>query len=287
MGELHPIFYPNFQKSSMLHSTIYHAYPIFLSIILLEASLIQYSHRSTFSWKESLSSLGVLIGHRISNTVFGALPIVVFSFAWQHRLWTIPLDQGWGILLLFIGTEFCYYWHHRAAHKIRWLWATHAVHHSAQHLNLSAAFRLGWTGWLSGNFLFFIPLCWLGFHPLAVTTTLGLNLVYQFWIHTELIPKLGWLEWVLNTPSHHRVHHASNPGYIDRNYGGVLIIFDRWFGTFTSEQADRKPIYGLTHPLRSHNPATIALHEWQRLFQDLRCAKTWSARYRIVLGRPT
>jgi sterol desaturase/sphingolipid hydroxylase (fatty acid hydroxylase superfamily) len=288
MGYLISFSIPSFKKDfSMLYSTLYPAYPIFLAIILLEAALIQYSYRSTFSWKESLSSLGVFIGHRISDIVFGVLPIAVLSFVWQHRLWTIPLNQAWAILLLFIGTEFFYYWYHRVSHEVRWLWATHAVHHSARYLNLSAAYRLGWTGWLSGNFLFFLPLSWMGFHPVAVTTCLGLNLIYQFWIHTELIPKLGWLEWIFNTPSHHRVHHASNPVYIDRNYGGVLIIFDRMFGTFTAERADCTPIYGLTHSLQSHNPAKIAFHEWKRLFQDLRFAKTWRDRYRIILGRPT
>jgi sterol desaturase/sphingolipid hydroxylase (fatty acid hydroxylase superfamily) len=246
----------------MLHNFVYVAYLFVLVIILLEVVLIRRSRRSTFLWKESLTSLGVAIGHHITHAIFGIIPITAYSFAWQHRLWTISLDlsldlslnQGWTILLLFLGIEFFYYWHHRFSHEIRWLWATHAVHHSARHFNLSAAYRLGWTGWLSGNFLFFMPLCWLGFHPIAIAVGLGFNLIYQFWIHTELIPKLGWLEWVLNTPSHHRVHHASNPEYIDRNYGGVLIIFDRLFGTFTAEQPDRQPTYGLTHPLQSDHP---------------------------------
>lgn len=271
----------------MLHHLIYPAYPILLIVILLEAILIQYSRKSTFSWKESLTSLGVAIGHQITNTIFGIIPITAFAFVWQHRLFTISLDRGWAILALFLGIEFFYYWHHRSAHEIRWLWATHAVHHSARHLNLSAAYRLGWTGWLSGNFLFFMPLCWLGFHTVAVAMGLGLNLIYQFWIHTELIPKLGWLEWVLNTPSHHRVHHASNPEYIDRNYGGVLIIFDRLFGTFTAEQFDYRLTYGLTHPLRSYNPIIIVFYEWNRLFQALMVAKTWRDRCWAIFGRPT
>jgi sterol desaturase/sphingolipid hydroxylase (fatty acid hydroxylase superfamily) len=215
------------------------------------------------------------------------IPATASALIWQHRILTIPLDQWWAILLLFLGIEFCYYWYHRAAHEIRWLWATHAVHHSARHLNLSAAYRLGWTGWLSGNFLFFLPLCWLGFHPITVTLGLAVNLTYQFWVHTELIPKLGWVEGVFNTPSHHRVHHAANPEYIDRNYGGVLIIFDRWFGTFTAERSDLRPIYGLTHPLRSYNPMTIVLYEWHRLFQDLSKARSWRDRCGVILGRPT
>jgi sterol desaturase/sphingolipid hydroxylase (fatty acid hydroxylase superfamily) len=270
----------------MPYKLVYYAYPIFLVFILLEAVLIQRSGKPTFSWKESLTSLGIAIGSRISNLLFGFIPLSIYSFTWQHRLFTISLNQWWEIFLLFLGAEFCYYWHHRAAHEIRWMWATHAVHHSAKHLNLSAAYRLGWTGWLSGNFLFFIPLCWLGFHPIAIAVTLALNLLYQFWIHTELIPKLGLLEWVLNTPSHHRVHHASNSEYIDRNYGGFLIIFDRLFGTFTTSQPDLRPIYGLSHRLRSYNPVTIAFHEWNRLFQDLMKTKTWRDRCSLILGRP-
>jgi sterol desaturase/sphingolipid hydroxylase (fatty acid hydroxylase superfamily) len=271
----------------MPHQLIFFVYGIALAIALLEAMLIQHRGRSSFSWKESLTSLGIAIGHRISNALFKAISIATFYFAWEHRLFTISLARGWAIFLLFLGIEFFYYWHHRAAHEIRWLWATHAVHHSSRHLNLSAAYRLGWTGWLSGNFLFFMPLCWLGFHPIAVAMGLALNLMYQFWIHTELIGKLGWLEWAFNTPSHHRVHHAANPEYIDRNYGGVLIIFDRLFGTFTEERSDRRIIYGLTHPLRSYNPVTVAFYEWSRLFRDLMAAKTWRDRSQAIFGRPT
>jgi sterol desaturase/sphingolipid hydroxylase (fatty acid hydroxylase superfamily) len=264
---------------------VYLVYGVLLLIILLEAVLICYSRRSIFSWKESLTSLGIAIGHLTANAFLGIVPTSAFSAAWQHRLMSITLDRGWKVLLLFLGIEFCYYWHHRLAHKIRWLWATHAVHHSTRHLNLSAAYRLGWTGWLSGNFLFFMPLCWLGFHPIAVTMGLGLNLSYQFWIHTELISKLGWLEYVLNTPSHHRVHHASNVEYVDCNYGGVLILFDRLFGTFTPERPNLPRVYGLTYPLRTYNPMAIVFYEWCRLFQDLIAAKTWRKRCRMLCIR--
>jgi sterol desaturase/sphingolipid hydroxylase (fatty acid hydroxylase superfamily) len=270
----------------MPYNFIDSAYPVFLLLIVLEGILIQRNHSSAFSWKETLSSLGIAIGYRISNVLFGFIPFVVYSFVWQHRLFTMPLNKAWAMLLLFFGIEFCYYWHHRLAHKIRWMWATHAVHHSAKHLNLSAAFRLGWTGWLSGNFLFLIPLLLIGFHPVAVTIGLALNLVSQLWIHTELIPKLGWLEGFLNTPSHHRVHHASNLEYIDRNFGGILIIFDRWFGTFTEENSAHPPVYGLTHPIRSLNPVAIAFHEWGRLLQDFGGAKNWRDRTSVLFGLP-
>ncbi len=269
----------------------YEVYPILLVVvlgaILLEVLIGRQSKKRVYSWRESLASLGVALGHRLSQSVFAFIPTGLVVFAWQHRMATVPLDRWWSIPLLFIGIEFFYYWHHRAAHEVRWLWATHAVHHSVQYFNLSAAYRLGWTGWLSGNILFFLPLCWLGSHPLALLAGLSLNLVYQFWLHSELVPKLGVLEWVLNTPSHHRVHHASNPQYLDRNYGGVLIVFDRLFGTVAEEQPTIPIRYGLTHPLHSHNPVTIALHEWYRLFQDLSTAKTWGDRWRIVFGSPT
>jgi sterol desaturase/sphingolipid hydroxylase (fatty acid hydroxylase superfamily) len=282
------LLFPIFQTQTTMHNSLvfYYIYPIFLVMIAIEVILIHRSRPEAFSWKESFASLTIGIGHRLSNSIFMVVPLGAYSLIWQHRLWTIPMSQWWAIPLLFIGIEFCYYWYHRAAHEIRWLWATHAVHHSAQHLNLSASYRLGWTGWLSGNFLFFMPLCWLGFHPIAIVIGLQLNLMYQFWIHTELIRNLGWLEQMLNTPAHHRVHHASNHDYLDCNYGGVLIVFDWLFRTFVAENSAHPPVYGLTHPLRSHNPLMIAFHEWGRLFRDLFTAKTWRDRYRVAFGRP-
>ena len=261
-------------------------YPFLIFIMLLEIMVIRISNRSSFSWQETLASFGVAIGHKITMAMFAVIPMGMYAFIWQHRLWTIPLNNFGSICCLFLGVEFFYYWHHRFAHEVRWLWTTHAVHHSSRHFNLSTSSRLGWTGWLSGNFLFFLPLCWLGFNPTAISLTLGINLLYQFWIHTELIPKLGWFELVFNTPSHHRVHHASNPEYIDRNYGGVLIIFDRLFGTFTAEQSPCSIIYGLTHPLKSHNPFQITFHEWVRLFRELANSESWYDRYKTMIKRP-
>lgn len=270
----------------MQYVLTYHLYWFFLGLILIELMLTQHSNRYRYSGKESLASLGVAIGHFVTEAMFKAIELGALLWIWDHRLFTLPLNHGWNVLLLFLGIEFFYYWHHRATHRVRWMWATHSVHHSPEHFNLSAAYRLGWTSWLSGNIVFFIPLVWLGFHPIAVLTGLSLNLLYQFWIHTELVPKLGPLEWFLNTPSHHRVHHASNREYIDRNYGGVLIVFDRLFGTFAEERHSNPPRYGLTHPLRSHNPFVIALSEWRRLFKDLRMAPTWGQRFKVAFYSP-
>jgi sterol desaturase/sphingolipid hydroxylase (fatty acid hydroxylase superfamily) len=169
---------------------------------------------------------------------------------------------------------------------VRWFWATHAVHHSPNELTLAAALRLGWTGKLTGSALFFAPLVWLGFPPAAVLATLAANLLYQFWLHAPWMPRLGPLEWVLNTPTHHKVHHASNPEYLDCNYGGVLIVFDRLFGTFVDLRDDVPPRYGLTTPLVTHNPIRIALHGWLALAQDLRAARGVRAGLRILFGPP-
>lgn len=258
-----------------LSQFLYLSFVVFLSMILVEIFLSKRHGRANYSWQESLSSLAIAIGHHISLYLSFSISSSILYFAWEHRLTTIPMQQWWSIPLLFFGLEFCYYWYHRAAHKIRWLWATHAVHHTSQHYNLSAAYRLGWTNWLSGNILFFMPLSWLGFSPIAIVTGLMLNLTYQFWLHTELIPKLGIFEWIFNTPSHHRVHHACNSEYLDRNFGGVLIIFDRLFGTLAIEKSEHSITYGLTHALNSHNPINIALYEWWRLLKDLSTAKSW------------
>ena len=260
--------------------------PFFLISIVIEVLLIALWKKEKYSQRESLISLAILIGNRISKLIPIIPAAALIEFAWNHRISTISLDNWWNILLLFITLEFVYYWYHRASHRIRWFWATHVVHHSPEYFNFSAAYRLGWTGAISGAGIFFAPLVWLGFQPSSVITALALNLVYQFWIHTELIPKLGILEWFLNTPSHHRVHHGSNGAYIDRNYGGVLIIFDRLFGTFAVEEASNPPVYGLTHPIKSNNPFKVVFNEWIEIYKDLTSTNSWWERFCYLFAPP-
>ncbi|MBY0421837.1 MAG: sterol desaturase family protein, partial [Parvularculaceae bacterium] len=186
----------------------------------------------------------------------------------------------------FFAVEFAYYWMHRWSHTVRWLWTSHSVHHSAAEFTLPAAIRLGWTNVFSGAWLVFAPLMLLGFPPLVVVVLLAANLKYQFLLHTELVGKLGPLEWILNTPSYHRVHHASNPVYLDRNFGGVLIVFDRLFGTFAAERNEEKIVYGLVEPLRSNNPFAIALHEWGRMGRDALRARDAGEIWTALFGRP-
>ncbi|CDZ38296.1 Sterol desaturase family protein [Neorhizobium galegae bv. officinalis] len=254
------------------------------SFMLLEYLIGRLAHHDTHDLKESAASFGVAAIHSLVRPLEAALVAMPFVLAYRHRLLDIDITNAVGLLALFVAVDFVYYWHHRASHHIRWLWATHAVHHSPTRLNLTAAIRLGWTGNISGNFLFFLPLAWLGFHPFGIVAMLGLNLAYQFFIHTELAPRLGPLEWVLNTPAHHRVHHASNAGCLDKNFGGILIVFDRLFGTFAEAPKAELLRYGLRGRSNSLNPGRIALGEWAILWRDFRRAAGPAAKLRVLFG---
>jgi sterol desaturase/sphingolipid hydroxylase (fatty acid hydroxylase superfamily) len=235
---------------------------------------------------ETAASFGLAIGQNIIRGLEAGVVAIPFVVAYNFRLFDFDQTTPLAVAALFLATEFAYYWQHRAAHRIRWMWATHSVHHSATKLNLTAAIRLGWTGNISGSFLFFVPLAWLGFHPFSILSMLGINLIYQFFIHTEMAPRLGPLEWVLNTPAHHRVHHASNRSCLDKNYGGMLIIFDRLFGTFAEAPRDEKLRYGLIGVAPSRNPLRIAFGEWIAMWHDFRAAASAKARLRALFAPP-
>ena len=260
--------------------------PVVIAIATLEGVILSFVAKRAYDWRAALASLGDILGREALNFLPLSIVSPLIGWAWTHRVTTVPLHGISSFVLLFLGQEFCYYWFHRLSHRMRWFWATHAVHHSPNELNLSAAYRFGWTGRVSGTAIFYVPLVWLGFPPFAVFTTLSLNLLYQFWLHATWIPKLGWLEYVLNTPSHHRVHHAANPEYLDANYGGVLILFDRLFGTLIVERDDLPCRYGLTTPLKSRNTVVIAFHEWRNLARDLWTADSWRARLGYLFGPP-
>jgi len=260
--------------------------PLAVASIALEATWYLLIRKQAYPWKEMLASIGIHVLRVPAKLLTPLIVAPVAFFVWSHRLTTIPLDTAWGLALLLLGTEFTYYWSHRAGHEVRWMWASHVVHHTPEHINLASAFRLGVTEVASGNWAFHLPLYLLGFNPLAVAGMLGLNLFYQFWLHTDLIGRLGPIEWVFNTPSHHRVHHASNREYLDRNYGGILIIWDRLFGTFAEERAQVEITYGLVHPVGSLNPMRIAFHEWGAIARDVVGARSLGEGLRQVFGRP-
>ncbi|MDZ4842691.1 MAG: sterol desaturase family protein [Hyphomicrobium aestuarii] len=260
-----------------------------LTLVFIAAEII-YSrlsrHHDHHELNETAASVGVAFGDVVSRVLTSGLVAVPFLWLYQNRLFDIPLDNAWSLLALFVGVEFSYYWFHRASHRVRWLWATHAVHHSATHFNLSAAIRLGWTGQLTGAFVFFLPLALIGFHPVAIGLMVSLGLLYQFFLHTAYDVRFGPLEWVLNTPTHHRVHHASNETCLDKNYGSTLIVFDWMFGTFAQAPAGEPLRFGLKDRFPSNNPFEIALGEWRRLLCDLWAAPNFAARLKVLFGAP-
>ena len=197
-----------------------------------------------------------------------------------------PLDLGtsaWAYGAAILGWDFVYYWNHRASHESRWLWAVHVVHHSSEHYNLSTALRQPVAEGITLNVPYGL-LALAGVRPGEIEQARGINLIYQFWIHTEAIKRLGWVERVFNTPSHHRVHHGSNRQYLDRNHGSILILWDKLFGTFENE--DEPVVYGLTKNIDSYNPVTIAGHEWVDMTEDVASARTWRDRWAFVLRGP-
>jgi sterol desaturase/sphingolipid hydroxylase (fatty acid hydroxylase superfamily) len=262
--------------------------PAEIAIATLEAIVLAVVMRRSYDWRAYLASLADALGREYLVLTFLPLSLAApaIDFAWRHRLSTVPLNSAAAVALLVVAQDFSYYWYHRCSHRVRWFWATHAIHHSSNEFNLAAAYRFGWTGRLTGTGLFFVPMIWLGFAPGPVFIAASINLIYQFWLHAEWIPKLGWLEYVLNTPSHHRVHHAANPEYLDRNYGGIFIVFDRLFGTFVAERDDVPCRYGLVKPLRSNNPLIIAFHEWAALARDLWRSESWRGRLACLIGPP-
>src|SRR5215471_12231598 len=258
-----------------------------LIFIAIEFAYGHLAHHSEMhDPKETLASIGVALGNVVAKAFTSGVSALPFFLVYRHRLADIPLDTLWGWLALFLGVEFFYYWFHLAWHKVRWLWATHAVHHSARRFNLSAAVRLGWTGQLTGGFIFFLPLALVGFHPAAIAAMLALGLLYQFFLHTALPIDLGPFERVLNTPAHHRVHHACNDSCLDRNYGSVLIIFDRLFGTFAGAPGDEALRFGLKGRAQSNNPLIIAFGEWKHLGLDAWRACGLRRKLQVLFGPP-
>jgi sterol desaturase/sphingolipid hydroxylase (fatty acid hydroxylase superfamily) len=263
---------------------IYIAFPVFIVSMWIERALLRRQHRDTYEPSDAAVSLSMGIGNVVvAASIKGlvlALGLWVYQFRW-FELGRGPL--AW--LLLFFAEDLSYYAYHRAHHEVRVLWAAHVNHHSSERYHLATALRQSWTSPITG-FWFWLPLPLLGFHPLMVMTQQAISLLYQFFIHTELVDRLGPLEWLFNTPSHHRVHHASNARYLDRNHGGILIVWDRLFGSFVAEKAGEPPRYGLTTPLRSRNPVRVAFHEWCAIARDVRRARVWRERLALVFGPP-
>lgn len=227
----------------------------------------RYPQSAQYSLTDSASNAVLALLHEIGEAVAALVVLVIYYQLFDVRLFDIP-NSWWAFVLLFVLQDFCYYWFHRASHRIRWMWASHVVHHSSEKLNFSTAFRQSLTYPISGMWVFWLPLIALGFEPLTVIGVVLTSLGYQFFIHTQVCPKLGWLENIFNTPSHHRVHHARNDEYIDKNYAGILIIWDKMFGSFVEEDDNNPCEFGIVRQVKSHNPIALTFHEWRDMFKD-------------------
>lgn len=264
---------------------ITYAVPGFVILILAEMIYVKVAHKGRYQFADSATSLAMGLGNQVAGLLFSGA--VIASYFWLSQFRLFDLGWTWPVMLAcFFAEDHSYYWFHRIAHERRWFWASHVIHHTSQHYNLTTALRQTWTGALGVNFIFWLPLVLIGFPPAMVLMFQATSLVYQFWIHTEVINRMGPLEWVLNTPSHHRVHHAVNPKYIDANYAGVLIIWDRLFGTFVSEDAKEPPKYGIISQLGTFNPFRVATHEWIGMFRDVARSKSLGEAMGFLFGPP-
>ncbi|MBZ3692128.1 sterol desaturase family protein [Phyllobacterium calauticae] len=246
------------------------AVPFYILAILIELVAIRYWHRKgDFETRDTLTSLLMGTGNVAAGLLLGFVSVTALMWVWQFRLFDLGL-HWWVFIAAFVFDDLRYYCYHRIAHRVRWVWAEHVNHHSSQHYNLSTALRQSWTGQITGMFVLQVPMVLLGFHPAVIAFVYGFNLVYQFWIHTETIGKM-WrpFEFIFNTPSHHRVHHATNPRYLDANFAGTLIIWDRMFGTFVEELDEDVPRYGIVRNIGTFNPVRVAFHEWAGMLKDV------------------
>jgi sterol desaturase/sphingolipid hydroxylase (fatty acid hydroxylase superfamily) len=264
------------------------AIPFFLLLIFLEVYLNYRERKNNYLLKDSLASISMGLGSIVSDIISKSLAFV--AFVWLFENFGIFKEQlSWTVLgwvLLFFLDDFTFYWHHRLSHEVRILWAAHVNHHSSEQYNLSTALRQSWTE-IFYKYIFFLWLPFLGFHPLMVLTQISINLIFQFWVHTKFIKKLPpFIEFIFNTPSHHRVHHASNPRYLDRNHAGTLIIWDRMFGTFSAEKDEEPVVYGITTNIDTYNPLKIASHEFTSMWKDIREAPKFSDRLKYIFYAP-
>ncbi|MGC8120671.1 sterol desaturase family protein [Marinobacter sp. VGCF2001] len=245
------------------------ATPIFIAVTLWEYLKIRHDPR-LMDVAEAIRNFALGAGYQTTELLFaGLIAFPVYAFCYHYRLLDLELNWITGVLT-FVGVDFCFYWMHRASHRLRWFWAAHVVHHSSERMNFSTAMRQNATNIFNGTWIFYLPLALIGFNPVWIGIAYALSLVYQFFVHTTLVGRLpAWIELVLNTPSHHRVHHGRNPEYIDRNYGGTLILWDRLFGTFVEERADLPPEYGITRQIHSRNLITLWTHEYVDMFRDM------------------
>lgn len=241
------------------------AIPFYFILIGLELIYDYFKKAKLYRFNDSVTNISCGIGDQVISVFVKVLTVGVYDLVYTNFAFFDMPNAWWSFLICFILVDFCYYWVHRTGHEVNFLWASHSVHHQSEEYNLSVALRQSWFHKLF-TFPYYLPVALLGFETMYFVLAIGFNLLYQFWIHTEAIRKMGWLETVLNTPSHHRVHHGRNPQYIDKNHAGVFIIWDKLFGSFAEEK--EAPVYGITTPLASWNPLWANFVHWKAMYSE-------------------
>ena len=267
----------------MLKPTVL-AIPIFALLIALE-NFLAVRREEHYDRKDVWTNIGLGFGSVAFGAVFGLIQALFYNGIYENIApYQMPMNVWWSWAILLFADDFLYYWFHRASHESRFFWNFHVVHHSSNHYNLSVAVRQSWFSGIA-HWIFYLPLALAGFPLWAFVTMHGFNLIYQFWIHTKVVKKLpAFLEYILNTPSHHRVHHGVNNDYLDKNYGGIFIFWDRLFGSFIGENEEVR--YGIIKPLKSYNPLWINSHGWFEMFEAMKQKRTFSGKLRCMFGSP-
>ncbi|SFS80884.1 sterol desaturase family protein [Saccharopolyspora flava] len=271
-----------------MKNPVTYAVPFFLLSIAVELAALKWldhdDNTTGYAFKDTRTSLSMGVGSLVFLTVFKVGTFFVYNALYTHlALWQLPTDTWWFWVVLTLGLDLAYYCNHRFVHRVNIGWAAHQAHHSSEYMNFGTALRQKWNPWF--EFFFWLPLPLLGFAPWALYVAFSFNLIYQFFVHTEAIDKLPRpIEFVFNTPSHHRVHHGSDPEYLDKNYAGILIIWDRMFGTFQPEL--HRPTYGLTHPVETYNVLTLQYGPFADILRQVRTTPRWRDKLGYLFGPP-
>jgi alkylglycerol monooxygenase len=262
---------------------ILYAIPFFFLLIAIELVLEKIKDTDYYRVNDAINSLSAGVLSRMMEIMKAFIPLTVYVMVYENFAQFELPDTPLVWVSAFVLYDFCYYWNHRLGHEMSVLWAAHVVHHSSEEYNLTTALRQSSSSVIS--WIFYLPMALLGFDPLLLVSVGALNLIYQFWVHTRHVPKLGWYEWIFVTPSNHRVHHAQNQIYIDRNYGGVFILWDRLFGSFQEELDSEPPIYGIRKALHSWNPLWANVQVYNQLIKDSWRTKHWKDKFLVWFGR--
>jgi sterol desaturase/sphingolipid hydroxylase (fatty acid hydroxylase superfamily) len=258
-----------------------------LFFILAELIIGIILRKQKHDWKEAASSIGVALGYVMVEIVgLGVAKFILFSWIWKHHLFNINMNSPVNFLILILVADLCYYWSHRISHNCKWFWLSHLVHHSSNQLTMLTSYRIGWTHFISGQGIFWTPLILIGFPPIYVVMAVTISLVYQFWLHTELIPNLKYIELVINTPAIHKVHHSSRAEDLNSNFAGMFSFYDVIFGTFRRNELNFQYTYGIGDKWKSYNPIKIALYQWFLFFKNFPMMSSFRTKIRYTFGPP-